>query len=31
MWENLIEVDGKIVKRFEYIGEGQSDGEELQQ
>ena len=21
MWENLIEVDGKTVKRFEYIGE----------
>ena len=21
MWENPIEVDGKIVKRFEYIGE----------
>jgi hypothetical protein len=21
MWENRIEVDGKVVKRFEYIGE----------
>jgi len=21
MWENLIEIDGKIVKRFEYIGD----------
>ena len=21
MWENLIEVDGKVVKRFEYMGE----------
>jgi len=24
MWENPIEVDGKTVKRFEYIG--QKDG-----
>jgi len=22
MWDNLIEVDGKTVKRFEYIGDG---------
>ena len=21
MWDNLIEVDGEIVRRFEYIGE----------
>ena len=21
MWDNLIEVDGKTVKRFEYVGE----------
>jgi hypothetical protein len=21
MWENLIEVDGKTVKRFEYVGD----------
>lgn len=26
MWENPIEVEGKIVKRFEYIGEeGKND------
>ena len=22
MWDNLIEVDGKTVKRFEYVGDG---------
>lgn len=27
MWENPIEVDGKTVKRFEYVGENvSSDG-----
>lgn len=26
MWENQIEVDGKTVKRFEYIGEKDSSG-----
>ncbi len=27
MWENLIEVDGSIVKRFEYIGEDEMSSE----
>jgi len=26
MWENPIEIDGKTVKRFEYVG---NDGQEL--
>ena len=26
MWENPIEVDGKIVKRFEMVGDAQTDG-----
>ena len=26
MWENLIEVDGNIVKRFEYVGGSNESG-----
>jgi len=25
MWENPIEIDGRIVKRFEYIGESENN------
>ena len=27
MWENLIEIDGKTVKRFEYVGESDRQNE----